>query len=52
MNPRHVDVDVDVDTILSEDQARAANHLAGAFAKSIQARNILRPAIDVSFLST
>ena len=37
---------------VSEDRARAANHLAGAFAKTKKATNILRPAIDVSFLAT
>ena len=34
---------------ISEDQARAANHLPGAFAKTKKAKNILRPAIDVTF---
>ena len=37
---------------ISEDRARAANHLPGAFAKTKKATNILRPAIDVSFLAT
>ena len=36
---------------VSEDRARAANHLPGAFAKTKKATNILRPAIDVSFLA-
>ena len=38
--------------VLSEDRARAANHLQGAFAKTKKATNILRPAIDVSFWPT
>ena len=32
---------------VSEDQARAANHLPEGFAKTKKATNILRPAIDV-----
>ena len=35
---------------LSEDRASRLIHLPGAFAKTKKATNILRPAIDVSFL--
>ena len=35
---------------LSEDQASRLIHLQGALAKTKKATNILRPAIDVSFL--
>ena len=37
--------------MLSEDQASRLIHLQGGFAKTKKATNILRPAIDVSFLS-
>ena len=35
--------------IVSEDRAYSAIHMAGAFAKTKKATNILRPAIDVTF---
>ena len=39
----------DPDPPISEDRAYSAIHMAGAFAKTKKATDILRPAIDVTF---
>ena len=40
---------IPLEMALSEDRAYSAIHMAGAFAKTKKATNILRPAIDVTF---